>query len=133
MIDPTKVNKRLEWCIGNKQDQPFNKWTAESIIDMARRSVELVERLNDEIINYKHELVINGYEIVRLDDVYDGGDDYYWIYNKWVGLKGLGEEKTGEEHASCVGRHTLLKGFIPEKEYEQMVWVWNANNFVKAI
>lgn len=133
MIDPIKVNKHLEWCIENKQDQPLNSHSDKTMTDFAKMAVETVVKFNEEIINHKHELVIDGHSVVRLDDVYDGEEDYYWIYNKWVGWKGMDEEQTGEYHSSCVGHHTLLKGFIPDKEYENLVKVWNYNNFVKAV
>lgn len=94
-----------------------------------------VTELNNEIMNHKGELVIHEelHTIVRLDDVVDKVEDYYWVYNKWVGLKGMYEENDGKFLSTCVCQHIRLKGFIPDKEYNRMLYFWNNNNYVKAI
>jgi hypothetical protein len=80
--------------------------------------------LQKELEPYKNTLVIGDfYNVVRLVGVIDGEDDYYWVYDT---IKGI-------VHASCVGGWVALKGFIPEKEYQRLVNVWNLNNIEKAV
>lgn len=93
----------------------------------------LVLELNEEIQNHRGELVIHRFQIVRLEDVIDEGDDYYWVYNKFKGCDGLDENDKGLYEASCVGSHTRIKGFIPDEKYNRILNTWNLNNYVKAI
>lgn len=134
MIDTTKIEQRLSALKDTEEgNKPFNKWTTETRYQVALSNFNAVTKRNTEILNHRGELVIDNYNIVRLEDVEDGGDDYYWCYNKWVGWKGMDEQDEGKYQASCVGGHIRLKGFIPDEEYDRLVYVWNLNNFVKAI
>jgi hypothetical protein len=134
MIDTTKLEEHLRELAGTDEgNRLFNKWGTESYYEVLHNCFDDVEDRNLEIELHKGELVIDGHEIVRLEDVIDDDDDYYWVYNKWVGLKGYGEKDEGKYYASCVGRHTLIKGFISDAEYKRIVHLWNMNNFVKAI
>ncbi|MCH8067807.1 MAG: hypothetical protein IID16_00840 [Candidatus Marinimicrobia bacterium] len=81
-------------------------------------------KLQKELKPYKDTLVIGDLDnVVRLADVIDGDDDYYWVYDTMRGIT----------HASCVGGWIPLKGFIPSKDYDRLVVIWNYNNTEKAI
>lgn len=134
MIDTTELEKRLKELEGTEEsNKPFNKWTSDTRYQIVLDNFNSIKRRNQLIIYRKHQLVIDDFKIVRLDDVEDGGDDYYWVYNQWVGMKGIDEQKTGKYQASCVGEFTPLKGIIPDDDYYRMVHIWNLNNYVKAI
>lgn len=133
MIDIKELEKRLEELPKNDTGESFNKWIPETISEMIIQSIESCKRRNHEIELHKGELVIDGHKIVRLEDVVDGESDYYWVYNDWVGLKGMYEQNEGVYLSSCVGQHILLKGFIPDDEYNRIVKQWNFNNFIQAI
>lgn len=81
------------------------------------------KELQDELEPQKNALVLDYFEVVRLVDVIDGKDDYYWVYDTGKGIV----------HSSCVGRWTALKGALPDNEYKQLVNVWNLNNIEKAV
>ena len=67
---------------------------------------------------YKNTLVIgDNNNIVRLVDVIDGHEDFYWVY----------DTKKGIIHSSCVGGWVALKGFILDKDYKRLVSIWNLN------
>ena len=123
MIELKKFEDSLLNCQLNETGKPFNKWGPETRTEMLQRSLKLVKELNSEIVLHKHELVIDDYKIVRLDDVIDDDDDFYWYYTSC----------TESYLASCVCQHTLLKEFIPDNEYTELVRVWNLNNLDKAI
>ncbi len=73
---------------------------------------------------FKNTLVIDDFDkVVRLVDVVDGEDDYYWVYDCMQGLY----------HSSCVGGWIPLKGFVEQEKYDRMVRIWNLNNKEKAI
>jgi hypothetical protein len=133
MINIDELEKNLEEISKTETGKSFNKWIPETKTDMLLQSIQNCKERNLEIQLHKGELVIDGHKIVRLDDVVDGDDDYYWVYNDWVGLKGIVEKNTGVYLSSCVGQHTLLKGFIPDDEYKRIVYQWNLNNFIQAI
>lgn len=83
--------------------------------------IELKEKLKP----YKDTLVIDEFDrISRLVDVEDGEEDFYWV---------LDNSKEGIYRFSCVGGWIPLKGFIPDKDYNRMVYKWNLNNKEKAI
>ena len=83
-----------------------------------------LSELKVELELFKNTLVIDGFDnIVRLVDVIDGEDDYYWVY----------DSKKGIYHSSCLCEWIPLKGFIEKEKYDQMVRVWNLNNIEKAI
>lgn len=84
----------------------------------------LLIRLRKELEPFKNTLVIGSFDnIVRLVDVIDGGDDYYWVY----------DSRTGITNVSCCGKWVALKGFIPDKKYNKLVDVWNLNNIERAL
>jgi hypothetical protein len=81
------------------------------------------KELKDEVEKYKNTLVLNYFEVVRLVDVVNGDDDYYWVYDTSKGIL----------HSSCVCGWYALKGVLPDNEYERLVKVWNLNNDEKAV
>ncbi len=78
--------------------------------------------LQEELKPYQNTLVIDFDMVVRLVDVIDGNDDYYWVY----------DTRKGTIHSSCVGMWIPLKGFISDNEYDGLVRVWNLNNIEQA-
>jgi hypothetical protein len=82
-----------------------------------------LEDLKKELEPYCNTLVLDYFEVVRLVDVIDGEDDYYWVY----------DTKKGIVHSSCVGGWIPLKGKIEDENYDRLVRVWNLNNIEKAI
>lgn len=83
-----------------------------------------LEDLKAEVEPYKNTLVIDDFSrVVRLVDVIDGDDDYYWVYDSEKGIY----------YASCVGGWTPLKGFIEQENYDRLVRIWNLNNIDKAV
>lgn len=62
-----------------------------------------LSELQTELKPYQGTLVIDDFhKVVRLVDVIDAEDDYYWVYDDHHGIY----------HASCVGGWIPLKGFI---------------------
>lgn len=134
MIDTSELEKKIDFFKDTEEgSKPFNKWTIETRYETLLNFLNSIKMRNQLIIDRKHQLVIDNFKIVRLDDVEDGGDDYYWVYNRWVGMKGMDEQQTGKYQASCVGEFTPLKGIIPDDDYYRMVHIWNLNNYVKAV
>lgn len=83
-----------------------------------------LESLKEELEPFKNTLVIDGFDkVVRLVEVVDGEEDYYWVYDS---IKGL-------YYSSCVGGWIPLKGFVEKEQYERMVRMWNLNNIEKAV
>lgn len=82
-----------------------------------------IKHFKEKVKPYKNTLVISLYKIVRLVDVIDGNDDYYWVYDD-------GNEIT---HSSCVMHWIPLKGQLSKEDYEFIVSIWNNNNKEKAI
>lgn len=83
-----------------------------------------LEDLKAEVEPYKNTLVIDDFDtVVRLVDVIDGDDDYYWVY----------ESRNRIYYSSCVGGWIPLKGFIEQEKYDRMVRIWNLNNINKAV
>jgi len=82
-----------------------------------------LSELQQELDPYKNTLVIDIIgSVVRLVDVIDGEEDFYWVF----------DNKDGIHHSSCVMGWTPLKGFIREDDYNKMVRIWNLNNIEKA-
>ena len=133
MINIELLEQRLEEISKIETGKPFNKFIPETRTEMLIQTIERCKERNLEIELHKGELVIDGNKIVRLDDVVDGGEDYYWVYNDWVGWKGMDVQYDGIYLSSCVGKHTLLKGFILDGDYKKLVYQWNLNNFIHAI
>jgi hypothetical protein len=86
--------------------------------------MEMLTKLKAELEPFKNTLVIDNLDnVVRLVDVIDDEDDYYWVY----------DSKQGIYHSSCVGEWIPLKGFVEQKKYDNLVYMWNLNNIEKAI
>jgi len=132
MINIKELEDIYQEVIKTETGAPFNKWIPETRSELFKEKIKHCKERNLEIEKHKFELVIDGHQIVRLIDVEDDGEDYYWCYNEWVGLLGT-SDKTGLYLSSCVGQHVLLKGYIPTEEYERLVISWNLNNSEKAI
>jgi hypothetical protein len=79
------------------------------------------DELKKQLEPYKNTLVLDFFKVVRLVDVIDGEDDYYWIY----------DYKGRIYRGSCVLDWIPLKGYIPEDQYNNMVDIWN-NNYTYA-
>lgn len=82
-----------------------------------------LKSLQEELLPYKNTLVLNHFEVVKLVDVIDGQDDYYWVYDTIHGII----------HSTCVGGWIPLKGVLPEKDYDYILRIWNLNNIEKAV
>lgn len=79
--------------------------------------------LRKEMEPYQGTLVLDLFDVVRLVDVIDDEDDFYWVY----------DTKKGIVHSSCVGGWIPLKGHIQDKSYENLVRIWNLNHIKPAI
>lgn len=82
-----------------------------------------LDSLKKELEPYKDTLVLDYFEVVRLVDVFEDEDDFYWVYDSHKGLV----------HSSCVVGWTPLKGTLGDEDYNELVRVWNLNNVEKAI
>lgn len=82
-----------------------------------------LDSLKKEMEPYKDTLVLDYFEVVRLVDVFEDEDDFYWVYDTHKGLI----------HSSCVVGWIPLKGILIDKNYDELVRVWNLNNVEKAI
>lgn len=78
--------------------------------------------LQEELAPYRNTLVLNYFEVVRLVDVIDEEDDYYWVLDSHKGIV----------YSSCVGGWIPLKGKLDTKDYAELVRVWNLNNIEPA-
>lgn len=76
------------------------------------------EDLQKELEPHKDSLVLDGFEVVRLLDVVNGEDDYYWVYKS---------PTKGIYWSSCVGGWAPLKGHLLEKHYQDLERVWKLN------
>jgi len=81
-----------------------------------------LSELKAELEPFRNTLVLEYFNVVRLVDVIESKDDYYWVYD---GDKGL-------ILSSCVGGWFPLKGFIRQEDYDRLVRVWNLNHDEKA-
>ena len=73
---------------------------------------------------HKGELILNYFEVVRMDGLVDiPDDDYYFRIS--------GQE--GETLLSCVGRVFLLKDHLDKESYDELERVFNLNieNWIK--
>lgn len=80
-----------------------------------------IEKLYEETQPYLNQLVIQGFEVVRLMGVVEDEDDFYYVFDNY---------KKGTCHVS------ILAGFIPLKGldgYDMILRLWNLNNEVKAV
>lgn len=124
MINIEEFEKDLVESLNTETGKPFNKWIGKTKSELIQESIERIKSLNSEIELHKNELVIDNNKVVVLMGVADGVEDFYWIYKDW-------DDK--EYLASCVGRHIRLKGYIPEEEYNRLVYVWNLNHLDQVV
>lgn len=82
-----------------------------------------IENLQAEVEPYRGTLVLDHFDVVRLVDVIDGEDDFYWVY----------DTRRGIVHSTCVGMWIPLKGIIPDDQYKRLVITWNYNNSEPAV
>jgi hypothetical protein len=83
-----------------------------------------LSELKEELEPFRNTLVIDDFDkVVRLVDVIDGEEDYYWVY----------DSRNGIYHSSCVSGWVPLKGFVEKEKYKRMVHIWNLNNIEPAI
>jgi len=68
------------------------------------------------------EMVLDGFEAVRLEGFYDGDDDYYYIFRTID--RGINK---GRYYSSCCMSFVPLKGKIKKAEYKDLVRVFNLN------
>lgn len=68
------------------------------------------------------EMVLNGFEAVRLEGFYDGEDDYYYIFRTID--RGVNK---GRYYSTCCCPFVPLKGKIKKAEYKDLVRVFNLN------
>jgi hypothetical protein len=93
-------------------------------IVMDEITLNQLEELQKEMEPYKDSLVLDFFEVVKLEGVeYDEGDDgwpsdFFWVYRKLDGKI---------YWSSCCGRWTPLKGKIDDDEYNNLERVWNLN------
>lgn len=76
------------------------------------------ETLKQEMQGHQGALVLDYFDVVRLVDVIDGEDDYYWVYKS---------SERGVYWSSCCGGWKPLKGKIDEKDYNELERVWKLN------
>ena len=68
---------------------------------------------------HRGELVLNYFDIVRLDGLLnEPDDDYYFI---------LSGKEGRENYLSCVGRIFLLKNHLDKESYDELERVFNLN------
>lgn len=85
-----------------------------------------LSELKEELEPFRNTLVIGDFDnVVRLVDVFDDKNDYYWIYDS--------KTRKGIYHSSCVLSWIPLKGFIKQEDYDRMVRIWNLNSVDKAV
>lgn len=82
-----------------------------------------LKSLQEELLPYKDTLVLYHFKIVKLVDVIDGEDDYYWVY----------DTKHGIIHSSCVIGWIPLKGVLPDNNYNHILRIWNLKQNIKII
>jgi hypothetical protein len=100
------------------------KMTEEEWVAANNAATNKLEELRKELEPYRNTLVLDYFDVVRLVDVVDGEDDYYWVYD---------DTKRGVHWSSCVGGWKPLKGVLKDEDYNELVRVWNLNNVEKAI
>lgn len=99
----------------------FKKYITDTIIDPNEK---VFNELRERLKLYKDTLVLNYFKVYKLNDVVKDHEDFYWV---------LRESQSRIVHDSCVGEWIPLKGVIPDKDYNELVRVWNLNNKDKAI
>lgn len=80
--------------------------------------IKQFEKLQEKANPFVGTLVLDYFEIVKLQGIDYDGFDFYWVYLLKDGSKTL---------MSCVGSFIPLKGIIDDRSYNHLVWVWNKN------
>jgi len=70
------------------------------------------------IEKHKGELLLNFDKVVRLIGFNEDEDDYYYVLHSLI---------SGKYLESCVGSLCPLKGFLPDKEYDELVHFFDLN------
>ena len=83
-----------------------------------------LEELKKELEPYRNTLVLDFCEIVRLVDVIEEPEDFYWKYERW--------SKGKANLSSCVMGWIPLKGNLPDEIYKSLVRNWNMNHVNQA-
>lgn len=76
------------------------------------------KRIMKEVDKHRGELVLDIFEIVRLEGFHEDEDDYYYVFRTLY---------KGVIRSSCVGGFTPLKGRLRKKEYKELERVWELN------
>lgn len=82
-----------------------------------------LRKLKTEIKPYVGTLVLNLFHVVRLSDVIECEDDFYYVYN---------ENFDKINHSSCCMTFIPLKHTLKEEDYIKLVKIWNLNNEIQA-
>jgi hypothetical protein len=94
------------------------------------KDTDTFRNIEKESEPYIGTLVLESFEVVLFKGVEADLHDYYYVYQP---AKGGGCNADGKEYwSSCVGKHNILKGVLPDREYDRLVWLWN-NNFNEGI
>jgi len=80
------------------------------------------KHFENKVKKHLGELVLDGFEVVRLEGFYDGEDDYYYIYRTID--RGVNK---GRCYSTCCCSFVPLKGKIKKAEYKDLVRVFNLN------
>ena len=93
-----------------------------NFLEKNRQEMTRLEQLRSELEPYKDTLVLDLFKVVRLVDVVEDEDDYYWVF----------DSENGIYHSSCVGMWSPLKGILNNNEYKRLVDIWNLNHINHA-
>lgn len=86
--------------------------------------------IQKEFEKYGNTLVLDMFEVVLFVGIESDDHDHYYVFQP---CKGGGYGNDGKVYwASAVGTFYPLKGVLPDKQYERLVWLWN-NNFNTGI
>ena len=77
------------------------------------------EEFQAEVEPFLGQLVLDNYDVVLLQGTSKDQWDYYHVF---VHFKGR------VVHSTSVGIFYPLKGVLPDKQYNELVRVWNLNN-----
>ena len=83
------------------------------------KEFKTLEEFQDIIKDYKGTLVLHYFEVVRLVDVTEDQDDFYYVFNS----------KTGRTWVSCLLSCVPLKGTLSDEDYNELERVWKLNNY----
>lgn len=90
------------------------------MLDLKKHTDNNSKEFNSLIEKHKGELVLDGFDVVKLIDVTDelDDDDFYWVFIV---------PNEGVLFSTCVGGWTPLKNKLTSKEYANLEQVWNLN------